>query len=85
MPKRRRVTLGLGGFVWLASTRALLAETLESPQAAGYTDQHGTDGDVCAACQFFRPDHAAPARAGRCQLVAGPIMPTGHCYFYARR
>lgn len=85
MPKRRRVTLGLGGFVWLASTRALRADAPESPQAAGYTIHPGANGDDCGNCVFFLPDHAAPARPGRCQLVAGPIVPSGHCFFYARR
>ncbi|MGC9271629.1 hypothetical protein [Acidiphilium sp.] len=85
MIKRRRVTLGLGGFVWLASTRMLRADNPASPADAHYTDHPGPGGIDCAGCQFFLPNPADPARPGSCQLITGPVGPDGYCDFFARR
>ncbi|MDD2875827.1 MAG: hypothetical protein PHT60_01205 [Acidiphilium sp.] len=85
MIKRRRVTLSLGGFVWLASTRMLRANNPASPQDAHYVNHPGPGGITCATCQFYFPNHAAPAQPGHCQLITGPVGPSGHCDFYAAR
>ncbi len=79
---RRRVALGLGGFVWMAPTRALWADHRASPQEAGYVDHPGPGGIQCAACEFFQPGRGGPAH---CQLVRGDILADGSCDFFARR
>lgn len=84
MLKRRRVTLGLGGFVWLATTRIGVANNPASRQDAQYQAAPGPGGADCATCQFYLPA-PNPALPGRCQLITGPVGPRGYCDFYAPR
>ncbi len=82
MVGRRRVALGLGGFVWAASARAGFAEHRASAEDAHYTNHPRPGGVDCAACTFFEPARTPP---DQCELVRGPISPDGSCDFFAGR
>jgi hypothetical protein len=84
MLKRRRVTLALGGFVWLASGKLAAANNPASRQDAQYQNEPGPGGADCATCQFYLPA-LDPALPGHCRLISGPVGPHGYCDFYAPR
>jgi hypothetical protein len=74
-------SLGLG----LTTTTARAAPATLSKDQVGYQDiPH--NGAVCAQCVYFQ---YAPSVGGvlnsRCQMVAGPISPSGWCEIWATK
>jgi hypothetical protein len=46
--------------------------------SVNYVDKAADPALACAHCAFFSPD-AAGGACGSCQILSGPVDPTGHC------
>jgi hypothetical protein len=74
------ILAGLAAAPW---ARPALAQGKARKQDMHYQDQP-KDGQMCATCVQFIPA-AKPGQSSECQIVEGPISPTGWCIEYIKK
>jgi len=67
-----------------AGSPDLAAKNAAARKALKYVDQSADPARVCSGCRFFKQP-AGGAACGGCQILTGPITPTGYCSSWIAR